>query len=57
MNDLSYNVFTLNENLEDYESIMQFDNSNDLQNFYETNILSTQVLSQQQSSHVIIPWK
>lgn len=38
MNNLNYSVFTLNDNLEDHEFILQFDNTTSLQNFHSINI-------------------
>src|SRR5581483_7941707 len=50
MNHLNYNIYMLNENLEDNEFILQFDDLNDLQN-------SRIVYDQQLLSHIIEPWK
>src|ERR1700741_1353979 len=53
MNNLNYNVYTLDYNLEDHEFILQLDNTNSLQNFHTIDI-SSQI---QHSSSVTIPWK
>ena len=54
MNNLNFNVYTLNENLEEQEFIVQFNESSDLQNFYEPNQYSTQSHNQQ---FITTPWK
>ena len=54
----NFNIYMLDENLEDYEFIVQFNESNDLHNPYETNIsdqLSTQIRNQPTLSHIIVP--
>src|SRR6266542_1373291 len=56
----NFNVYMLDENLEDYEFIIQFDESDNLCNPHETNIsdqLSTQINNQPTLSHIIVPWR
>ena len=54
MNNLNYNVYMLDENLEDHESILQFDNhANYLQNTRDIN----QTHNQHSPSHIVIPWR
>jgi PIF1-like helicase/Helitron helicase-like domain at N-terminus len=56
MNNLNFNVYMLNENLEDYESIIQFD---DLSDPHETDILnqpSIQMCNRLPLSNIITPW-
>ena len=51
MNNLNYNVYMLDENLEDHEFILQFDNPpnpKDLQNLYGVNQIH------QQSYHLLL---
>src|SRR5271154_5185336 len=54
MNNSNFNIYTLNDNLHDYEFIIQFNNSNE-NNSRESNI-STQI-SNQPHSNIIIPWR
>ena len=56
MDNLNFNVYMLNENLEDYESIIQFD---DLSDPHETDILnqpSIQMCNRLPLSNIITPW-
>ena len=53
MNNLNYNIYTLNENLEDHEFIIQFNDSNNPSNFYGVQ----QIHNHQMISHVIEPWR
>lgn len=57
MNNLNYNVYTLNDNLENHEFILQFDNTNDgLQDFHTINV-SRQINYQHFSFNIITSWK
>jgi len=53
MNNLNFNIYTLDNNPESHEFILQFDNSNNSENFHETNVL--QPMDYQLES-VIVPW-
>ena len=56
MNNLNFNVYALDNNLENDEFILQFDNSDNLQKLYTINI-PKQIDNQQSSSNITIPWQ
>ena len=56
MDSLNFNIYMLNENLEEYESIIQFNELNDLNDSYETDV-SMEISNQHPpSNNIITPW-